>query len=173
MILTGPEIRRAQTAGEISIAPFSPLHLNPNSYNFHLGSRLVRVSGHNGQETTRSVDLPKEGFVLEPGSLYLGVTHERIGSSEYSMTLLGRSSIGRLGIFLNSTADLGHFGSDSNWTLEISVVQAVRIFPLMKIGQVAFWTVEGRRRPYSGRYQNDIHPEPSKDPTLVGKQRNG
>ena len=172
MILTGPEIQRSWTAGEISIDPFNPLHLNPNSYNFHLASRLVRVSRHDGQETTSTIVLPKEGFVIEPGSLYLGATHERIGSSEYSMTLLGRSSIGRLGIFLNSTADLGHLGSDSNWTLEISVVQAVRIFPLMRIGQVAFWTVEGHRLSYSGRYHNDTSPERSKDPRLVGKQRN-
>ena len=56
--------------------------------------------------------------------------------------LLGRSSIGRLGIFLNVTADLGHIGSCSHWTLEITVVQPVRIYPGTKIGQVSFWVTD-------------------------------
>src|SRR5262249_42758117 len=100
----------------------------------------------------------------QPGMLYLGATHERIGSRQYVMTLLGRSSIGRLGIFLNITADLGHLGSESCWTLEIRVVQAVRVYPRMKIGQVAFWLVEGEGRHYRGRYYDDDLPQPRKPP---------
>ena len=89
-----------------------------------------------------------------------------MGSATYAITLLGRSSIGRLGIFLNATADLGHVGSNSHWTLEISVVQPVYIYPLMRIGQVAFWVTQGICEPYNGRYHRDVRPELSKDSLL-------
>jgi dCTP deaminase len=107
-----------------------------------------------------------EGLVLQPWQIYLGATAEVIGSSVFAMTLLGRSSVGRLGIFLNATADLGHVGSSSHWTLEISVVRPVRVYPGMRIGQVAFWEVAGSVAPYRGRYAGDACPEESKDPNL-------
>lgn len=163
MILTGSEIMRALLEGDLSIDPFSPKELNPNSYNYRLGTELLCVSGGVDLRSTRSLHVPRDGYLLEPGNLYLGVTRERIGSRAYAMTLLGRSSTGRLGIFLNATADLGHTGSDSHWTLEMSVVQPVRVYPHMRIGQVAFWAVAGDRLPYCGRYHRDQRPEPSKD----------
>lgn len=167
MILTGPEISRAQAIGDISIQPFCLSSVNPNSYNYHLARHLISIRPSTlGQLLRTDVHVPDEGYLLEPGNLYLGATHERIGSQTYAITLLGRSSIGRLGIFLSATADLGHVGCDSNWTLEISVVQPVYIYPLMRIGQVAFWTVEGKSEPYRGRYHGDVYPEPSKDPML-------
>jgi len=168
VILTGAEIVRARSEGDVSIEPFSLRDVNPNSYNYRLGPDLLRLSGGEEDRIVQPVRIPFDGYVLEPGNLYLGVTHERIGSRSYAMTLLGRSSIGRLGIFLNATADLGHTGSDSHWTLEISVIQPVRIYAFMKIGQVAFWTVAGPREPYRGRYHRDHLPEPSKD-VLLGR----
>jgi dCTP deaminase len=167
MILTGPEILAAHEAGDISIQPFDPSNINPNSYNYHFGDSLIRIdSDAHGALTSSTHRLSRQGFLLEPGSLYLGATHERIGSRVYAITLLGRSSVGRLGIFLNATADLGHVGSDSHWTLELSVVQPVRIYPGMGIGQVAFWEVDGARDLYKGRYDGDTRPELSKDPSL-------
>lgn len=166
MILTGPEIFRARLDGDVSIEPFSPDDLNPNSYNYRLGPDLLHIKAAEHEPPSRQVQISPEGYVLEPGNLYLGMTHERIGSRLYAMTLLGRSSIGRLGIFMNATADLGHAGSDSHWTLEISVVQPVRIYARMRIGQVAFWTVLGACEPYRGRYHRDHRPEPSKDALL-------
>jgi dCTP deaminase len=110
--------------------------------------------------------LSDSGVVLEPGILYLGATFEIIGSTKYVITLLGRSSIGRLGLFLNVTADLGHTGSISRWTLEMKVVQPLRIYPLMRIGQVAFWFQTGDVGQYSGKYQGDLQPFPNKDNNL-------
>jgi dCTP deaminase len=166
VILTGAEIVRARSEGDVSIEPFSLRDVNPNSYNYRLGPDLLCLSGGEEDRIQQPVRLPLDGYILEPGNLYLGITHERIGSRSYAMTLLGRSSTGRLGIFLNATADLGHTGSDSHWTLEISVVQPVRVYALMKIGQVAFWTVAGERESYRGRYHRDRRPEPSKDGVL-------
>jgi dCTP deaminase len=166
VILTGPEILRARSKRQLSIEPFSLDDVNPNSYNFRLSQNLFRVTGGNSGQEFHPVCISQDGYLLEPGNLYLGATHERIGSSSYAMTLLGRSSTGRLGIFLNATADLGHRGSDSNWTLEISVVQPVRIYAYMKIGQVAFWVVNGAGEAYRGRYHADSRPEPCKDDFL-------
>lgn len=164
MILSGPEIRRARAAGEISIEPFDSSEVNPNSYNFRLGDDLKRLAAD------RAVDEfllgTGEGFLLEPGYLYLATTLERIGSEKKVMTLLGRSSVGRLGIFLNATADLGHVGSVSNWTLELSVVQPVIVYAGMRIGQVAFWEATGPQRQYQGKYLGDRLPEECKDDDL-------
>ncbi|MBV9992058.1 MAG: deoxycytidine deaminase [Alphaproteobacteria bacterium] len=167
MILTGPEIVQAQRAGDISIEPFANSEANPNSYNFRLAQDLICLSPvPPGAVSRRDAIIPPSGYLLMPGNLYLRATRERIASRRYAITLLGRSSIGRLGIFLNATADLGHVGSSSHWTLEISVVQPVRVFANMRIGQVAFWCSEAGSV-YVGRYLHDTKPEISKDGALL------
>ena len=144
-------------------------HVNPNSYNFRLGSKFLHSAGPDGPRATpKALSLTSEGVVLRPGNLYLGVTAEVIGSSAYAMTLLGRSSVGRLGLFLNVAADLGHVGSRSRWTLELSVVQPLRIYPGMVVGQVAFWVQHGATAGYRGRYHGDREPIPCLDTVLAG-----
>jgi dCTP deaminase len=102
----------------------------------------------------------------------LGATAELIGSGDYVVTLLGKSSIGRLGIFLNITADLGHVGCHSRWTLEITVVQPVRLYPGICIGQVAFWRpATPPRRRYRGRYLHDVQPQRNRDAALLAPSR--
>jgi dCTP deaminase len=118
-------------------------------------------------EILQEIHLGAEGFVLAPGNLYLGSTYEMIGSSKFVMTLLGRSSIGRLGLFLNITADLGHAGSFSCWTLEMTVVQPLRVYPYMRVGQVAFWAQSGSGDSYRGRYYGDRAPSPNRDRELT------
>ena len=164
MILSAQAIQQAQLEGRIDIDPFDVSNLNPNSYNFRLGSTILKCcmnapAGH----AFERIDLPPDGFVLAPKTLYLAATLEIIGSTEYAITLLGRSSLGRLGLFLNITADLGHVGTLSQWTLELSVVQPLRVYPGMRIGQVAFWKAYGTTRRYCGRYHQDLGPIPSKD----------
>ena len=69
------------------------------------------------------------------------------------MQLIGRSSVGRLGLFLQITAPLGHIGTCHNWTLELKVVQPLIVYPKMKIGQVSFWYVTGDNKTnYEGKY---------------------
>jgi dCTP deaminase len=168
MILSGPAIQRACEIGDILIDPFVPEQINPNSYNFRLSAQMVRVSSIAGDFSYQRFEIPPNGVVLRPKELYLGSTVEIIGSKKHAMTLLGRSSLGRLGIFLNKTADLGHVGAVGRWTLEISVVQPTRVYADMLFGQVAFWVSAGSAVPYQGRYQHDLGPRPNRDTSLLG-----
>ncbi len=172
MILTKDEILKQWRNGEIIIKPFDENLLNPNSYNYRLSDTILQISNDeiNNQNIQKKIPLGKKGYVLKPGHLYLGTTLEIIGSKNHVTLLLGRSSIGRLGLFLNITADLGHFGAISNWTLELAVVQPLRIYPFMRIGQVSFWIQEGQDFPYSGRYQGDQVAFPNKDGRLLFRE---
>jgi dCTP deaminase len=96
----------------------------------------------------------------------LCTTSETIGSNRYAMTMSGTSSVGRLGVYVNVTADLGHVGSIGKWTLELTVIQPVRLYPGMLIGQVAFWMTNPARL-YDGRYKFDTTPVPSRDADLL------
>ena len=96
--------------------------------------------------------IPKEGIKLEPQRLYLANTYETIGSKEYVTSLIGRSSVGRLGLFLQISADLGNLGDAHKWTLELTCVQPIIIYPYMIIGQVSFWLPEGKINLYAGEY---------------------
>lgn len=157
MILTGEEIKKQVALGRIHISPFLESNLNPNSYNYRLGPELLEIVDEvidpKSEQQSRLIRLTEDGIVLQPGRLYLGNTVEEIGSDYYVTSLIGRSSVGRLGIFLQITADLGHLGAKHRWTLELKVVQPVICYPLMKIGQVSFWTVDGHvNRLYDGKY---------------------
>ncbi len=165
MILTGAAIREGVTNGEIIIEPFDERAVNPNSYNYRLGDTLIQL-GHGPAFT-----IDRHGYVLLPGNLYLGHTEEILGSRKYAMTLLGRSSTGRLGLFVNINADLGHVGSMGQWTLELSVVQPLRVYPGCRIGQIAFWEITGRSVAYTGRYSLDLGPVANRDRSLEGELR--
>jgi dCTP deaminase len=96
--------------------------------------------------------IPPEGLVLRPGRVYLGTTAEVIGSTAFVPSLIGRSSLGRLGMFLQYSADLGQLGTVHRWTLEIKVVQPTRVYAGMCAGQVTFWTAVGEALAYTGRF---------------------
>ncbi|MFG2563063.1 2'-deoxycytidine 5'-triphosphate deaminase domain-containing protein [Streptomyces sp. NPDC048496] len=156
MILTGPQIAREHAAGRIRIDPFDQEQLNPNSYNYRLGPTLRTHRGQVvdalGAHELDEVRIPEAGIVLEPGRVYLGTTVEAIGSEHFVPSLIGRSSLGRLGVFLQVSADLGNLGAVHRWTLEIVVVQPIRLYPGMVVGQVSFWTPTGARRLYDGHF---------------------
>lgn len=147
MILSGLKIKEEVQNNKVFIEPFEDRLLNPNSYNYRLGDTLLEIDDDiidPKKETKHKViKLTKEGYVLKPHKLYLGSTLERIGSNTYVTQLIGRSSIGRLGLFLQVTAPLGHVGCNHNWTLELKAVQPLRVYPGMRIGQVTFWTIDG------------------------------
>lgn len=157
MILTAHQILADYKIGNIKITPFDENQLNPNSYNYRLGEVLYKVNDDildpKVQSSTEKIIIPPSGYCLQPGQLYLGSTFEKIGSDKYSIQLIGRSSIGRLGLFLQVSAPLGHIGTYHNWTLELKVVQPLIVYPMMKIGQVSFWVVKGRNdMEYSSKY---------------------
>ena len=157
MILTGSQILEDYREGRINISPCDEKMINPNSYNYRLDKVLYRVKDDvidpKSKSSVEKIVLTERGYCLRPGCLYLGNTFEKIGSKEYVMQLIGRSSIGRLGLFLQVSAPLGHMGTNHNWTLEMKVVQPLIVYPYMKIGQVSFWKVEGdNATPYAVKY---------------------
>lgn len=170
MILTGRQIAAAVDAAEIVIRPFHPSRINPNSYNYTLGRHLKFAEGvldARREVRWHSVTIDHEGYVLVPGRLYLASTAEVIGSDIYVTSLIGRSSLGRLGLFVQVTADLGHQGAVHCWTLELTVVQPLRVVPGMSLGQVSFWRTAGSVTSYSGMYGQTSAPRPFWPPSLA------
>jgi dCTP deaminase len=168
MILTKRRIEEEVASGEITLEPFRAEQLNPNSYNYRLGHRIAASENPGGAHAAwHRAEIPGSGITLQPGMVYLSVTEEVIGSRRYAMTLIGRSSLARLGLFLTITADLGHVGSACRWTLELTVVQPLRVYPGMQIGQVAFWGCQGPVRVYEGRYHRDTCVSTSRDESLI------
>lgn len=177
MILTGAAITAACATGEITIEPFCEDHVGPNSYDFTLG---IRCKVYENSELDAAKDNPtrdfivnSDGIVLEPGRIYLFNTAEIIGSSHFVPIIRGRSSVGRLGLFVHITADLIDIGSCNQLTLQLTAVQPVHVYPGMLIGQVTFWCVEGAIDHYRGKYQNLQSPSSSqsfKEFILHGQQ---
>jgi dCTP deaminase len=173
MILTGQKIFSEWKAGRIQIDPFCSEQLNPNSYDFRLGTQIkiykqyfLDPKKHN---RTNTVEIPEKGYVLMPGRIYLGHTAETMGSDYFVPIIRAKSSIARLGLFVHVTADLIDIGSHNQWTLQLNPVQPMRIYPNMCIGQVTFWRVFGKITLYKGKYQGSKGPCESyafKDMTL-------
>lgn len=166
MILSGLEIKKQVEAGRIHIDPYDEKRLNPNSYNLRLHNGLLvytdDVLDMKKPLETKSIAIPEEGLVLEPGRLYLGRTHEHTETSYFVPMLEGRSSVGRLGLYIHVTAGFGDVGFSGYWTLEIQCVQPVKIYPLVEICQIYYHTIEGEYTGYEGgKYQNNTGIQPS------------
>lgn len=165
MILSGLEIKN-KMGKDIIIEPFDEKSLNPNSYNLRLHNELLvydeEVLDMKKPNKTKNIIIPEEGLVLEPGKLYLGRTYEFTKSEKYVPMLEGRSSIGRLGLFIHVTAGFGDIGFSGYWTLEIHCIQPIKIYPMVEICQIYFHTIEGDYEKYcSGKYQNNTGIQPS------------
>ncbi len=147
MILTDQQIEKEIAAGSILIEPYRKECLGTNSYDVHLGrflgTYLPRVLDAKKHNEIDVFEIPPDGIVLEPGTLYLGVTEEYTETHKHVPFLEGKSSVGRLGIDIHATAGKGDVGFCNTWTLEISCVQPVRIYPGMPIGQLIYFTIEG------------------------------
>jgi len=157
MILTGPAIAAARAAGDITIEPFDPERLNPNSYNFALGDGLrvyaAEILDPDEDNATEEIALPPEGIVLEPRRLYLAHTAEVLGGRRYAPTFAARSSVARLGLFIHCSGGLGDVGYVGQWTLQLVAEVPIRVRPGMRIGQMSWWVAEGEPAPYGGKYQ--------------------
>lgn len=165
-MLSGLEIARRVAMGDIEIDPYDPGRLNPNSYNVTLGKTLILYRATTldmrAENEPYEVEIPDRGVVLSPRELYLACTVERIRASTDLVPMLdGRSSVGRLGLFVHATAGFGDVGWDGTFTLELSVVRPLRIYAGVQVAQVSFHPVTGEAQPYAGKYQGQRGPRPS------------
>ena len=184
-ILAGTRIEEEVQAGRIRIDPFNPKQLNPASYDVTLGSQVkvyrswVDNCGEDLHKPREQADgrhlfakdtildtkakletydfeiNPETGWVLKPKIGYLMCTRERICTDNYVPVLDGKSSIGRLFIKIHETAGFGDAGFDGQYTLEVTSMHQVRVYPGMRIGQIRFNTMEGTPVLYSklGHYK--------------------
>ena len=165
MILSGIEIRR-RLGTDIVLNPYDGQQLNPNSYNLRLHDELLvydnPVLDMKIPNPYHLITIPESGIQLEPNRLYLGRTLEYTETHSLVPMLEGRSSIGRLGLFVHITAGFGDVGFKGFWTLEILCAQPIRIYPGVEICQIFYHTVEGEYETYSkGKYQNNTGIQPS------------
>jgi dCTP deaminase len=181
MILTGPSIHEAFKREEIDIDPFDSARINPASYDLRLGdqvavytpeedgrgglaiqatvARRLLLDSRRRQNVTRHRMLP-EGFIVEPGNLYLMHTAERIHTDRFVTVIDGKSSIGRLGLMVHVTAGYGDPGFDGQYTLEVtSIAHPVVVYPGMLFCQARFHALQRAAdedpQLYSGNYTGE------------------
>lgn len=164
MILSGVEIQQRQN-DQILIEPFDQQRLNPNGYNLRLHDELLVyeevVLDAASPNRYRRLEIPPEGLTLQPNILYLGRTVEHTEARGVVPMIQGRSSLGRLGLFINPGGSLGDAGYCGTWTLEMYCVQPVRIYAGMEVCQIFYMQLDGKCDEYcSEKYQNssDICP---------------
>lgn len=172
----------------IDITPFDPERCGPNSYDLTLSDQILEYTYPVQMLYDFAANLMRpppllldmktdtpvyrytirpEGLVLQPGILYLGSTVERTACAGVVPHIDGRSSVGRLGLFLHVTAGRGDDGfglgtpEGCTWTLEMCVVQPLRIYAGVRVAQIAFHQLIGERAPYSGKYVSHNGPTPS------------
>lgn len=156
-MLNDAQILQGIKEGHIVIKPFNEKCLGTNSYDVHLGKHLAvykdEVLDSKKHNHVERFEIPEEGYVLQPGKLYLGVTEEYTETHRHVPFLDGKSSTGRLGIDIHATAGKGDVGFCNYWTLEISCMQPVRVYSGMPIGQIFYFEIDsnGIHRLYSDK----------------------
>jgi dCTP deaminase len=165
MVLSGQEIER-RLGEDIVIDPFDPARLNPNSYNLTLHNELMVYEevllDMRRPARVRRIEIPEEGLVLQPNQLYLARTAERTETHNLVPMIEGRSSVGRLGLFVHVTAGFGDVGFCGYWTLEMFAVQQVRVYPSVPICQIFYHELAGSFTAYaSDKYQHNHDIQPS------------
>ncbi|MDR2681495.1 MAG: hypothetical protein LBB29_00380 [Holosporaceae bacterium] len=166
MILTYHEILDCVEKGLIHISPFDEAMVNPNSCDYRIDYNLLEISDLPVDPKRRTsyheINFTDDGYVLSPHKTYLANTFEEIGSDFFVPSLMGKASLGSLGLFLQITADLGNLGAKHKWTLELKAVQPLKIYPMMRIGQVSFWKTTGDQSlQYKGKYDKFSHAKSS------------
>ena len=151
MVLSDRDIRAEIEAGRIVIDPFIPAAVQPSSVDLHLDRRfrVFRNSRYpfidvraDQPDMTELVEIAGDDpFILHPGEFVLGSTFERVGlPNDLVARLEGKSSLGRLGLLIHSTAGYVDPGWEGNLTLELSNVAnlPITLYDGMKIGQISF-----------------------------------
>ena len=180
MILSDATIRAEIAAGRIGVEPFDESKLQPSSVDVTLDPRFLVFRNHTRavidvkQDMTdllETVTVPDgEAFILHPGEFVLASTAERVWIADDLVGRLdGKSSLGRLGLVIHSTAGFIDAGWDGHITLELSDVASlpITLYPGMKVGQISFWKMTTpAERPYGtgslgSKYRGQDGPTPS------------
>jgi len=199
-VLVDKDIREALRRDDLIIIPFSEHALGTNSYDVHLARRLLTYKPvyelvkrpmmdeyYGGPPSQMKEVAPldckverdvvehiigPEGFVLKPGTLYLGVTREFTVTKKHLPYLEGKSSIGRYGLSIHVTAGKGDIGFRGHWTMEMHVIEPLRVYAGMPIGQLIYHEATGTpdvdyaskpSQKYSdATYSEDPRPVPSR-----------
>ena len=190
MILSDRTIREELAAGRIVIDPLDEACIQPSSVDLRL-DRLFRVFLNHTMpvidvrqdltDLTRLVEIDEgDAFILHPGEFVLGSTYERVAVPDDLVARIeGKSSLGRLGLLIHSTAGFIDAGFSGHITLELSNVAnlPITLYPGMKIGQVSFLRMttpadvpygsaqvgskyQGQRGPTPSRYWENFNPRP-------------
>ena len=181
MILSDRTIRDELAAGRIVIEPFDPACVQPSSVDLHLDRWFRVFRNHtmahidvkeNLEELTELVSVDEDHpFILHPTEFVLGSTMERVALPDDLVGRLeGKSSLGRLGLLIHSTAGFVDAGWDGQLTLELSNVASlpITLYPGMKIGQISFMRMTTPAdTPYGAgslgsKYQGQRGPRPSR-----------
>ncbi len=157
-MLSGKEIKK-RIGRDIIIEPFFEEQLNPNSYNVTLSNELFVYSSDvldlKKENSYEKIIIPEDGFILEPNTLYIGKTNEYTETYNLVPMIDGRSSLGRLGLFTNSAAGFGDVGFKGNWSIQLTCVKPIKIYPNIKIAQLYYEELIGEFDNYSGKYLNN------------------
>ncbi len=163
MILTGTAIYNEWKQNKITIEPFCRENVNPNSYNFRL-DRILKTYDEDVVDAKKinhfkTIEISDDGYILEPYKLYLANTVEVLGSDYFVPTYNARSSVARLGLFINLSATLCDIGFKGQITMQLYPVNPVKVYPNMNIGQMMFWKPQGKIVLYKGKYQSSRGPQ--------------
>lgn len=180
MIFSDRSILQAVEDGRIEIDPFDPGFVQPSSVDLRVDRAFRVFENHRyphidprepQDDLTTVVEAGDEGFILHPGEFVLGATLERVRLGEDIVARLeGKSSLGRLGLLIHSTAGFVDPGFDGYLTLELSNVAnlPIAIYPGMRIGQISFYQMTTPAdHPYGSstagsKYQGQRGPTPSR-----------
>ncbi|MDP7542438.1 MAG: dCTP deaminase [Acidimicrobiales bacterium] len=181
MILSDRSLREAIATGRIVIDPFDDACVQPSSIDLHLDHRFLVFRNHTRGIIDVKEDLTDlteqleasddDPFILHPGEFVLGSTAERVVVPDDLVARLeGKSSLGRLGLLIHSTAGYVDAGWDGQLTLELSNVAnlPITLYPGMKVGQISFVQMTSAAdNPYGSdvlgsKYRGQEGPRPSR-----------
>jgi dCTP deaminase len=181
VILSDVDLRKSIAAGRIGIEPFDETAIQPSSIDVRVDSLFRVFRNHTAglidvkqdmSGLAELVEIPTDGvFMLHPGEFVLGSTLERVTVPDDLVARIdGKSSLGRLGLLIHSTAGFVDPGWDGNITLELANVASlpITIYPGMRIGQLSFMQMTSpAERPYGrgasgSKYHGQRGPTPSR-----------
>jgi dCTP deaminase len=180
VILSDKTLREQIAAGRIIIEPFDDSCVQPSSIDIKIGNLFRVFRNHTSgvidvkkdQDLTELITIAEDGvFMLHPGEFVLGSTLERVAVPDDLVSRIeGKSSLGRLGLIIHSTAGFIDAGFDGHVTLELTNIATlpITLYPGMKIGQVSFMQMTTPAdKPYGSgakgsKYQGQRGPTPSR-----------